>query len=79
MSRPPAACEFSDYVISRVEPAVSVDGIVGWNLYLVGGGSTWLTSEHCAVTPQPGEIARCYGRGIGFHITGIAIGGRTYR
>lgn len=66
--------------VRRAEPGVqTATGIVGWSLYLDPGGSVWLTSEHCAETPRPGEEVILHGRGFGFVITGIVIGGRTYR
>lgn len=66
--------------VKHAKPAVQVcSGIVGWNLDLVEGGGVWLTSEHCAVTPQPGEPVELAGKGFGYIIEGITIGGRFYR
>jgi hypothetical protein len=68
-----------EYTVTRAEAAVQTHtGIVGWNLYL-DHGCIWLTSEHCADTPQPGERVRLDGFGFGYPITGIEIGGRRYR
>jgi len=65
--------------VKRAEPAVQTwSGIVGWDLYTEYGG-IWLTSEHCAVQPQLGERVRFGGRGLGFIVTSIEIGGRLYR
>jgi hypothetical protein len=62
------------------EPAVQAGtGIVGWDLCFVEGGSVWLTSEHCAETPRPGERIRLGGRGFGYRVEWIEIGGRRYR
>jgi hypothetical protein len=66
--------------VKRAEPAVQGDtGIVGWNLSFVEGSCIWLTSEHCAQTPQFGERAVLAGRGFGYRVEGIEIGGRFYR
>jgi len=43
----------------------------GWNLFV--------PSDLCQVEPKPGETMRCYGRGIGYTVRGIAINGRVYR
>jgi hypothetical protein len=56
-------------------------GIVGWDLQL-STGALWLTSEHCAETPRPGEEAVLESErelGFGQRITGVVIGGRRYR
>ena len=69
-----------DLTVERADPGVQTcSGIVGWSLYAVEGGGTWLTFENCAEQPQPGERIRYYGRGFGFPIEGIEIGGRVYR
>jgi hypothetical protein len=68
-----------DSSVLRAEAAIQRDtGIVGWNLYHTCG-CNWLTSERCAETPQAGEQAVFEGRGFGFPVTGIVIGGRRYR
>lgn len=43
----------------------------GWNLLV--------PSELCQQAPTVGETIRCYGRGIGATVRGIAIDGRVYR
>lgn len=74
-----ADAEFYDAIVRKAEPGVqSATGIVGWSLYTDYGG-TWLTSEQCAVQPQPGEKVRFYGKGMGYWIRGIVIEGRAYR
>jgi hypothetical protein len=70
---------FKDWTVKKAEPAVHCQGEVGWNLYLVEGGATWLTSMYCAETPKPGETARFYGKGFGYMIEGIEIANRFYR
>ncbi len=65
--------------VTKAEPAVQKwSGIVGWNLSSTAG-CIWLTSEQCALTPQPGEVAEFLGEGFGRIVEGIRIGGRTYR
>jgi hypothetical protein len=71
---------FKDWTVKLAKPGVQTEtGIVGWSLYLSEGGATWLTSEHCAEPPKPGETARFYGKGFGYIIEGIVIGDRFYR
>jgi hypothetical protein len=66
--------------VRRADPAVHTPtGIVGWDVTFVEGGATWVSSEHCAETPRPGERAHLGGRGFGYRIESIEIGGRRYR
>jgi hypothetical protein len=68
--------------VVHAEPAVQLHtGLVGWDLKM-STGSLWLTSQHCAETPQPGEqVAIESERDLAFgqRITAIVIGGRRYR
>lgn len=69
----------TQYFAERVKGAEPDENGKGWTLSLEEGGCIWLTSEHCQVQPQPGETARLYGKGFGYDVRGIAIGGRVYR
>ena len=72
--------QYEEATVRLAEPGVQTEtGIVGWNLYFAEGGSVWLTSEQCAETPRPGERVRLGGRGFGYRVEWIEIGGRTYR
>lgn len=51
----------------------------GWTLSFDEGSCLWCTGEECKVPPQPGETARLYGKGFGYQVRGIVIGGRVYR
>ncbi len=51
----------------------------GWELGFDGGTFIWCTAEECAQDPQPGEEVRLYGKGFGYPVRGIVIGGRRYR
>lgn len=65
--------EFQVATIDKVEPC---DG--GWVVTHNGWG-LFCTSEKCGVEPQVGETMFMFGRGIGYEVRGIEIGGRTYR
>jgi hypothetical protein len=43
----------------------------GWNLLV--------PNDMCQQAPEVGETMRCYGKGIGYTVRGIAINGRVYR
>jgi hypothetical protein len=64
------------YQESRVESVRPCES--GWEV-AHGGWTLFVTSEQCQYEPKPGEIMRCYGRGIGYTVRGVAIGGRVYR
>lgn len=64
------------YKEDRVETVKPCEG--GWEV-AHDGWTLFVTSEQCQVEPKPGELMRCYGRGIGYTVRGVAIGGRTYR
>lgn len=51
----------------------------GWSVRGSDGWSLFVTSERCAVAPSTGEEFVMFGRGIGYIVRGIAIGGRVYR
>jgi hypothetical protein len=65
------------YQESRVQSVTPREG-VGWEVEH-DGWHLLVTSEQCQVEPKPGEMMRCYGRGIGYTVRGVAIGGRVYR
>ena len=66
--------QFESYIVKEAQPG---DG--GWSLTFAEGTGIWCPSEHCQQEPQPGETARLYGKGFGYPVRGIAIGGRSYR
>lgn len=66
--------EYECVRVSKVEPSEN-----GWYVLRDDGWSLWVTSENCQQAPVPGEEMRCYGRGIGYEVRGIAINGRVYR
>ena len=69
----------SQYTTERVKTAEPSDcSGPGWTLTFENGWSLWCTAAQCAVAPQPGEEARLYGKGLGYPVRGIVIGGRVY-
>jgi hypothetical protein len=51
----------------------------GWEVSWREGMLLYVTNEHCKQAPVPGELARLYGRGLGYEVRGVVIGGRVYR
>lgn len=66
--------QFEATAVAKVEPAKD-----GWLVTRADGWGLFVPSEHCADEPQPGEGMLCYGRGVGYPVRGIVIGGRCYR
>lgn len=64
--------------VYHAEPSSNREGEIGWNLNH-SKGTIWLTAKNCQVTPNPEEECLLEGRGFGFPVTGIVIGGRRYR
>lgn len=60
-------------VVSEVEHSS------GWSVQMGNGWSVWVTNENCKTAPVAGEVIRLYGKGIGYTVRGIVIGGRVYR
>jgi hypothetical protein len=56
--------------VAKVEPTND-----GWQITDADGWSFWVPAEH-GVEPQVGELARFYGKGIGFAVRGLVLGGR---
>jgi hypothetical protein len=71
-----ADAEFREHRLETVEAAK--DGS-GWTITFDDCLCTFVTSKTCKVAPQPGETLRLYGRGFGYTVRGIVIGGRVYR
>ncbi|HEX2882230.1 MAG TPA: hypothetical protein VHO25_22070 [Polyangiaceae bacterium] len=51
----------------------------GWTVKDGDGWSLSVPNDICDQRPQPGETFLQFGKGIGFTVRGIVIGGRTYR
>ena len=51
----------------------------GWMVERDDGWHLFVPSEDCSTAPTAGEEMRCYGRGIGYPVRGIVVGGRVYR
>jgi hypothetical protein len=49
----------------------------GWSV-VIDGAMLFVSSARCDVVPKPGEAMRTYGRGFGYPVRGVVIGGRTY-
>lgn len=50
----------------------------GWSIGF-GGWGLFVPNDQCAVSPKVGEKVELYGRGVGYSVRGIVIGGRVYR
>lgn len=62
--------EYQDRTITKVEPSdggVTITDSDGWSLWLSNPG----------FTPEIGQTARFYGRGIGYLVRGVVIAGRV--
>jgi len=66
--------QYEETKVSKVEGDAS-----GWTVLRDDGWSLYVPSDACQIAPQPGEVMRCYGRGIGHTVRGIVINGRVYR
>lgn len=66
--------EFESVTVAEVDACTD-----GWSIKRSDGWTLFTTNENCSVAPSVGEEMRCYGRGIGFPVRGITIGGRVYR
>lgn len=79
--RPPTTSQPADddleFEATAVQEAEPTKG--GWYVTRADGWGLFVTSEHCSDEPQPREGMICYGRGIGYPVRGITIGGRVYR
>lgn len=62
----------SEFELAIVKSAEKQDG--GWSVLREDGWSLWLTDN--GIEPEPGDVMRCYGRGIGYSVRGIAIEGK---
>jgi len=70
--------QFWTAIVTKVEPS-NLPNMTGWFVTDREGWSLYVTNEHCKQAPVPGEAMRRYGRGIGYMVRGIVIGGRVYR
>lgn len=75
MKIPQTDTEFQDDTIKSVDDNAEN----GWGVTGGSGWSLFIPNELCKQTPKPGESYRLYGRGIGYAVRGIVIGGRVYR
>ena len=50
----------------------------GWSIWVPKGKHPTVGAPDSDVPPRAGETIRLYGKGIGFAVRGIVIGGRTY-
>lgn len=66
--------EFWAMSVKSVEPASQ-----GWTVTGSDGWSMYVQNTMCDVAPVPGEPIKFYGRGIGYPVRGIVIGGRVYK
>lgn len=62
--------EFEDVSVAAVE-----DGGTGWSIQRSDGWSFWV-ERSWGVEPKVGDVARFYGRGIGYPVRGLDIAGR---
>lgn len=67
--------EFREATVERVE----ADDSGGWTVTHGGGWVIGVPSVPGLPAPRVGEAIRTYGRGLGFSVRGITIGGRVYR
>lgn len=65
-----------EFQVAKVDSVEECEGgwVVGHN-----GWSLLCTNDECSVAPQVGEEFVMFGRGIGYTVRGIEIGGRVYR
>lgn len=63
--------EYNEYPIEEIEPQEG-----GWVLKHNEGWCFWCPTTDAGIVPQAGQIARFYGRGIGYIVRGLAIDGR---
>lgn len=66
--------QFQEHVVGKVVPCDN-----GWEIGWRDGFCLFVTNERCQVAPEPGELARLYGKGFGYTVRGVVIGGRVYR
>jgi hypothetical protein len=66
--------QFEESTVDHVESSSA-----GWSVTGDHGWSIYVTDEQEKIAPAVGERMRLYGRGIGYPVRGIVIGGRTYR
>lgn len=66
--------QFQAHEVGTVEPATN-----GWSVGFVHGWHLFVTSDNVKEPPTPGEPVLLFGRGIGYPVRGIVIGGRVYR
>ncbi len=66
----PTDRQFEDSVIAKVEP-----GDDDYSLTFESGWSFWCPKK--GIEPHIGDIARLYGKGIGFTVRGLAINGQV--
>lgn len=66
--------QFETHTVDKVEVYQE-----GWVLTFDDSFSLFCTSDECKTAPEVGEIARLYGRGLGYPVRGIVVGERRYR
>jgi len=65
---------FHEYTVKRADPTPD-----GWTVHFVEGFAIHVPSRRESTAPAPGETIRCYGKGFGYEVHGITVGGRVYR
>ena len=70
--------EYQEQKINKVIPDVTPQGFQGWTVCCQDGGCLFIPGND-DIAPTPGEVMRTYGRGFGYPVRGIVIGGRVYK
>lgn len=65
--------EFIENTVEKVQPSTR-----GWEVSFDDGWCLVVTSKRCQVEPKVGETILCFGRGVGYEVRGVVIGGRVY-
>lgn len=68
--------EFTDYIISSVEP--STKDPKAFTLGLADGSCIFVQNDKGLPQPAVGETARLFGRGFGYPVRGIVVGDQVY-
>lgn len=70
----PADTQYQSHILDAV-----YEDKDGWSVRSKDGWTLYVTNKHCAAAPQAGEHMIVYGRGFGYPVRGVDIGGRVYR
>lgn len=69
----PADTQYQSHILDAV-----YEDKDGWHVRSKDGWTLYVTNKHCTTPPQDGERMIVYGRGLGYPVRGIDIGGRVY-